>query len=337
MKKKILLTGATGYVGGLLLERLISEGYEVHVLARSPDKIMKRTGVEGFKGDIRDREAVASAVKGCDVAFYLVHGLNSHTDFEYEEALSAQSFASAANRSSLSKIIYLGGLGGEDALSPHLRSRHLTGKILALGKTPVTEFRASIVLGKNSTSYGIMKLLVQRLPFLVDPLNLRSLCQPIAEEDLIQYLFLEIERESTESQIIEIGGTDRTTYSGLLLRLALHSGIQRPLIPVPEIDPRILAEAFELVCPEYARVGRHLLESLSYPTVQNEMESAKQLFPAIHPLGITEALDRIGTFSSSPRDLIAPAHLARILASFADRFPALALGLPKPLRAILGI
>ena len=201
MKKKILLTGATGYVGGLLLERLISEGYGVHVLARSPDKIMKRTGVEVFKGDIRDADAVASAMKGCDVAYYLVHGLNSHSGFEYEEARSAQVFTAAANEAKLEKIIYLGGLGEDGELSPHLRSRQLTGRILALGKTPVTEFRASIVLGRGSTSYEMMRLLAQRLPFFIDPANLRAHCQPIFQEDLFQYLLRELDRESTESRI----------------------------------------------------------------------------------------------------------------------------------------
>ncbi|MBU6154236.1 MAG: NAD(P)H-binding protein [Bdellovibrionales bacterium] len=321
MKKKILLTGATGYVGGLLLERLISAGHEIHVLARSPEKVVNRPGVEIFKGDIRDHDSIASAMKDCQIAYYLVHGLNTHFAFEYEESRSAQTFTAAANEAKLEKIIYLGGLGEEGGLSPHLRSRQLTGKILALGKTPVTEFRASVVLGRGSTSYEMMRLLAQRLPFFIDPSNLRALCQPLAEQDLISYLMLELGRASGISQVFELGGKDRCTYSGLLVRLAQHSGIKRQVIPAMEIDLRLLAEVFELICPEYARVGRHLMESLTYPTVQNEKATTQQAFPEVKPIGIEEALDRIGQFHADPRELLTKDHLLKIFRGLRGRFP----------------
>ena len=327
MKKKILLTGATGYVGGRLMEHLLEAGHELCILARSPEKIVSRSGVEVIAGDIRNGKAILEAMSGCEVAYYLVHGLNAHASFEHEEASTAQVFTAAANRSNLEKIIFLGGLGVEGELSPHLRSRHLTGKILALGKTPVTEFRASIVLGRGSTSYEMMRLLAQRLPFFIDPANLRAPCQPIAEEDLLQYLMLELDRVSGESCVFELGGSDVCTYSGLLVRLARHSGINRQVIPVMEIDLRLLAEVFELICPEYARVGRHLMESLTYPTVQNEKSSTQSAFPGINPVGIEESLDRIGQFHADPKELLTKDHLVKILRGLQGRFPTWPLSL----------
>jgi len=318
--KKILLTGATGYIGGVLLTRLLESGFSVRALARNPSRLTPHPNLEVIRGDILDLSALQDAMIGCELAYYLIHGLNEPSSFEYQEALFAQTFTKASNESGLSRVIYLGGLGEGGALSPHLRSRQLTGKILALGRVPVTEFRASIVLGEGSTSYEMMKALVQRLPFFIEPANLSAKCQPIFYTDLVDYLVKESTRVSSSNEIFELGGLDQISYSKLLLRLADHSGIRRKVIAVPEIDPRILAEAFELVCPEYARVGRHLMESLIYPTVVTE-DQAQEVFPEIHPRGLDEALDQIGTFQASTRELLTPAHMLKILKMLTERFP----------------
>jgi uncharacterized protein YbjT (DUF2867 family) len=322
--KKIMLTGASGYIGGLLLDRLLALGFEVQALIRNPSRFERvHPRLTVFAGDVRNPLAVREAMRGCDLAYYLVHGLEEANSFEYQEALSAQVFTEAANRSNLSRIIYLGGLGEGSELSPHLRSRQLTGKILSLGKTPLSEFRASIVLGRGSASFEMLRLLASRLPFFVEPRNLNTLCQPIHVDDLLAYLVRASEIPETLPPLIEVGGADQLPYAELLLRVARHSGIQRKVIPVPEIDLRLLAEAFELVCPEYARLGRRLMESLSHATVVNHPDAALSAFPAIRPVGLDQALDSIGPIQSELLALIRPEHTKKVLRMFRDRFPHL--------------
>ena len=321
MAKKILLTGATGYVGSKLLPRLLELGFEVHVLARNPDQhTFAHSGIIAFKGDIRDSVALSKAMTGCESAYYLVHGLQENEAFEYEEAKAAQVFTQCSNDLGLEKIVYLGGLGDENAHSPHLRSRHLTGSILALGRAKVLEFRASIVLGDGSTSYEIIKALVSRLPFLIDPKNLRELCQPIYWEDLIDYLVLGLQEQGLPSGIIEVGGTEQVSYADLLKMVAEHSSLERKVFSVPELDPRILAEVFELLVPEYARVGRHLIESLIYPTVVRN-ESSVQFFPEIKPRSIGDSLDKIGTIQSNLGTILSREHTLKVLLTLSHRFP----------------
>jgi uncharacterized protein YbjT (DUF2867 family) len=322
--KKIMLTGATGYIGGLLLERLLALGHPVQALVRNPAKFNKvHPLLTVYTGDIRDAAAVREASRGCEIAYYLVHGLEEPSSFEYQEALSAQVFTEVANHSELSRIFYLGGLGEGGDLSPHLRSRQLTGKILGLGRTPVTEVRASIVLGRGSASYEMLSLLAGRLPFFVQPRNLTALCQPIWVEDLLAYLTRCLEVPDTLPALIEVGGQDQLSYSDLLLKVASRSGIYRKVIPAPEIDTRILAEAFEIICPEYARLGRRLMESLSHPTVVHHAEVARQLFPSIHPVGVEQALDSIGPIQADHLALISPEHTRKVIRMFKDRFPQL--------------
>ena len=321
--KKIMLTGLTGYVGGLLATQLLELGHTVQALVRDPKRVtLNHPSLKLFVGDARDADAVKAAMSGCEVGYYLIHGLNESESFEYQECLAAQVFAESANQAGLAKIIYLGGLGDDSANSPHLRSRHLTGKILRLSRVNVTEFRASIVLGNGSASYEMLKALASRLPFFVEPTNLKSLCQPIYFEDLIQYLTQVLNQEGSESRIFEVGGSEQISYAQLLLRVARHSGLERRSISVPEIDPRVLAEAFELICPEYARVGRHLIESLTYETVVKD-DSVTRAFPGVMPLGLDESLNRIGIISSDVRNLISKEHAQKIMKMLTQRFPQL--------------
>ncbi len=322
MSKKILLTGATGYVGSKLLVRLLEMGEQVHVLTRSPEKLkLQHPSLLVFEGDVRSPKAVTEAMRGCDSAYYLIHGLDESHSFEYQEAKSAQVFTQCSNELGLEKIIYLGGLGDADAISPHLRSRHLTGSILALGRARVLEFRASIVLGVGSTSYEIIKALVSRLPFLIDPKNLRARCQPIYWKDLIEYLALGLlDRGETSSQVIEIGGPDQVGYADLLKIVADHSSIDRKMIPVPELDPRLIAEVFEFIVPEHSRVGRHLIESLIFPTLVED-DKAQRFFPEIRPRPIQEGLDEIGKINSDLGTIVSKEHTMQVLMSLIKRFP----------------
>ncbi|NDG85088.1 MAG: NAD-dependent epimerase/dehydratase family protein [Proteobacteria bacterium] len=325
MPKKIMLTGITGFVGKALAERLLAEGHALRALVRNPAKMtLLHPSLEVIEGDVRDPGAVRDAMRGCELAYFLVHGLGEPDSFEHEEALAAQVFTQCSNDSGLERILYLGGLGSPDADSPHLRSRHLTGKILALGRAKVLEFRASIVLGAGSTSYEIMKALVARVPVIPDPRNLRELCQPLHVKDLLDYLAAGIFVHLDASCVVEIGGPDRIPYSGLLEKLSQHAGLSRKTIPLPELDPRLLGEVFELVVPEYGRVGRHLIESLVHPTVVMD-DSAMRMFPWVKPKTIAESLESIGESGLPFSAILSREHLLRVVGALIERFPQLGI------------
>lgn len=315
---KIMLTGLTGYVGGKLAPKLLSEGHTVHALVRDPTKVsLSQNTLKLFPGDARDLSSVSAAMEGCEAAYYLVHGLND-SSFEYQEALAAQTFAEAAQKAGVKKIIYLGALGDDSAQSPHLRSRHLTGKILALGRAKVLEFRASIVIGDGSTSTEILKLLASRLPFFIEPSNLKSHCQPIGLDDLLSYLTESLNLDPKSSQVIEIGGADSLSYVDLLKKIAGHSDLTRKSVPSGEVNLQLIGEAFEFICPEYVTVGRHLIESLTYATVLTT-QTAKNLFPTIRPVSTDEALSQTEKVSSDFRALISPKHGTKVLHAWMHR------------------
>jgi len=186
----ILLTGATGYVGGRLLRRLEREGYPVRCLCRNPETLLCRTGAgtEVVAGDLLQPSSLPAAFAGVDTAFYLVHSMQSGKYFEERERESASNFAAAAAAAGVRRIIYLGGLAQGEDLSPHMRSRAATGRILREGSVPVLEFRASIILGSGSASFEVIRALVERLPFMITPRWVAQAAQPVAIEDVIEYL-----------------------------------------------------------------------------------------------------------------------------------------------------
>ncbi len=326
-----MLTGITGFVGERLARKLLDSGKSIRALVRNPSRVTwSHPALELVAGDVRDAARVRLAMEGCTTAYYLVHGLAEDSAFEHEEAKAAQVFASAGRLSGIGRIVYLGGLGDESTpLSPHLRSRHLTGDILRIPGIPVTEFRASIVIGRGSTSFAILSSLVRRLPFFVEPRNLKAECQPIHVSDLMTYL-----TDATEDGIFEIGGPDRLTYAELLLRTAKASGLSRRLLPVPPLEVLILKEAFELICPEYSKVGGHLFESLIHPTVVTNGKAAVE-FPEIRPVGVDEALRLEGGAGEEQAPLLSPAHLAEVMRMLEGRFEAVK-GLRPHLFSILG-
>ncbi len=329
--EKIMLTGITGFVGERLARKLLDSGKSIRALVRNPSRVTwSHPALELVAGDVRDAARVRLAMEGCTTAYYLVHGLAEDSAFEHEEAKAAQVFASAGRLSGIGRIVYLGGLGDESTpLSPHLRSRHLTGDILRIPGIPVTEFRASIVIGRGSTSFAILSSLVRRLPFFVEPRNLKAECQPIHVSDLMTYL-----TDATGDGIFEIGGPDRLTYAELLLRTAKASGLSRRLLPVPPLEVLILKEAFELICPEYSKVGGHLFESLIHPTVVTNGKAAVE-FPEIRPVGVDEALRLEGGAGEEQAPLLSPAHLAEVMRMLEGRFEAVK-GLRPHLFSILG-
>ncbi|MFM8433876.1 MAG: NAD(P)H-binding protein, partial [Planctomycetia bacterium] len=206
---KILLTGATGYVGGVLLPELERRGHVVRCLARRPRKLEGRTGpnTEVMAGDASDPAALARACAGIDVAYWLVHSMESGVDFERADRLAAERFAEAAKAAGVKRIVYLGGLGADDdALSAHLRSRHEVGAILRASGLDVVEFRASIIVGSGSFSFDLVRTLVERLPVMICPAWLATPTQPIAIADIVAYLAAAADLPPGGPRIFEIGG-----------------------------------------------------------------------------------------------------------------------------------
>ena len=292
-KSQILLTGATGYIGGRLLAALEETSHSVRCLARRPEflrpRVKSRTQI--ITGDCLNRASLQGAFSGVETAYYLVHSMGSATDFEVQDRTAAINFGAAAHASGVQRIVYVGGLGsGGDVLSKHLRSRHETGELLRASRVPVIEFRSGIVLGSGSLSFELIRTLVERLPIMTCPSWVRTPTQPIAIEDLIEYLLAVLDHPLGTSQVFEVGGSDRVSYSEIMLEYAKQRGLRRRLVPIPLLTPRLSSLWLGLTTPVYARVGRKLIESLRNPTVvQND--SAKKFFP-IRPMGLRDAIRR---------------------------------------------
>jgi uncharacterized protein YbjT (DUF2867 family) len=288
---RLLVTGATGYIGGRLLKALESAGYPVRCLARHPDflrpKLAPRT--EMVAGDVLDPDTLPPAMQGIDTAYYLVHSMGSAGDFEEEDRRAARNFGGAARQAGVRRIIYLGGLGVHSAtLSQHLRSRQEVGQVLRESGVSVIEFRASIVIGSGSLSFEMIRALTERLPVMIAPRWVATLAQPIAIEDLVAYLMAAAELPVDGSQEYEIGGVDQVSYGDIMREYARQRGLRRVFIPVPVLTPRLSSLWLGLVTPLYARVGRKLIDSLRNQTTVRD-SSALRVFP-IRPQGIREAI-----------------------------------------------
>ncbi len=286
----ILLTGATGYVGGRLLRALLERGEHVRCLARRPEAVPTADRLEVVAGDVLDPKAVRAALEGIDTAYYLIHAMGSPHEFEALDRRAAATFAQGAREAGLRRIVYLGGLGEGARLSSHLASRQEVGRILASTGVETIEFRASIVLGSGSLSFELIRSLTERLPVLVTPRWVSTRAQPIAIEDVIAYLVAALDLESRGSEVFEIGGADVATYGELMREYARQRGLRRLFIRVPVLTPRLSSLWLGLVTPVYARVGRKLIESLPNETVVRD-PSALERFD-VRPRGYREAIAR---------------------------------------------
>jgi uncharacterized protein YbjT (DUF2867 family) len=291
---KVLVAGANGFVGRALMKDLVENGYEIYALVRSKDKAFakeKGQKIHWLVGDLLEADKLPHLPK-IDKAFYLVHGLKEDkASFEYYEALAAVNFVNWLRLSSTPSIIYLGGLGiTKDKLSPHLRSRHLTGSILAASGFPTIEFRASIVLGENSLSFEMVKAISERIPFRPDFSLLNQPCQPIALPDLMKYFEASLQLKVEGHKIFEIGAPETTTYGELLDLYSELANLKRKIIKVPEVEIKVLMKALDYSLPELADVGKKLAQSLDFPTVVTN-EDAKVAFPEIHPKSLRLAMD----------------------------------------------
>ena len=289
----VLLTGASGYVGGRLIPRLEQQGLVLRCLARDPDAMRARVAAttEIVRGDVLDPASLGQALRGVHTAYYLIHLMSDSSDFEKQDREAALNFGRAAKEAAVQRIIYLGGLGDEaDAkLSPHLRSRHEVGQILRNSGIETIEFRASLVVGAGSLSFDLVRSLTDRLPVMLCPAWLTTPTQPIAVEDVLSYLLAAKDLPPDKSRIVEIGGADVVTYGGIIREYARQKGLKRWLISVPVLTPYLSSLWLALVTPASFKVGRHLIEGLKNPTVVQDRTTA-DLFP-IRPMGIRQAIE----------------------------------------------
>lgn len=289
----ILLTGATGYVGGRLLGLLQQRELSIRCLARRPENLRDRVAprTEVVAGDVLDAVSLATALIGIDTAFYLVHSMNETGSFEDQDRIAATNFANAARQANVKRIIYLGGLGDDDEnLSPHLRSRHEVGKILSQSGCQVLEFRASIVIGSGSLSFELVRALVERLPVMICPKWVSVKTQPIAIEDLLAYLIAGLDWQGKVNLVFEIGGPNQVSYGDIMREYARQRGLRRWLISVPVLTPRLSSLWLGLVTPVYARVGRKLIDSMRNPTIIKD-RSAMNIFGVV-PRNLADAISR---------------------------------------------
>jgi uncharacterized protein YbjT (DUF2867 family) len=285
--KPVLLTGATGHVGGRLLQALLEGGRPVRALARTPEKLEPREGLEVARGDVTDRASLDAAFPGTGAAYYLVHSLGSAGAFDDAELSAAETFAAAARDAGSERIVYLGGLARGDDLSDHLRSRQEVGRVLRESGVPTVEFRASVVIGEGSASFELIRSLVDDLPGIVAPDWIETLSQPIALDDVVAYLVAALDVPVEESRVYEIGGADRISYREAIQLYAGLRGLQTPILELPAFALPLARLAD--VLPERGRVAAKLIESLRFESTVAD-DAALRDFP-VRPRGAREAIE----------------------------------------------
>ncbi len=288
----ILLTGATGYVGGRLLKALEADGRQLRCMARRPEYLRARVGenTEVVAGDVLQPDTLQAALRGVDTAYYLIHSMATSRHYATSDRMGAEAFARAAREAGVRRIIYLGGLGEGDQLSKHLASRRQVGRILRESGVPTIEFRASIVIGSGSLSFELVRALVEKLPVMLTPRWVESPTQPIGVEDLVAYLVAALDLPKAGVVVYEVGGPDLVSYGDLMREYARLRGLRRAMIRIPALTPSLSGLWLGLVTPVYAQVGRELIEGVRNPTVVRDDRALRDF--GIRPRGVREVLAR---------------------------------------------
>jgi len=294
-KMKILITGATGYIGRRLKNRLlVHPDYQLRLFVRNKKKVGAKTSkaFEIVEGDTFNKDALAIALKNIDVAYYLIHSMGADKDFKSLDRISAENFRDACIDAGVKKIIYLGGLGVKGTASKHLLSRIETGEILSARPNSITTIwiRAGVIIGSGSASFEIIKNLVQNLPIMVTPRWVNTKTQPIAVEDVLSYLEKSISLEKTGNIVVDIGA-EIMSFRQMMAAAAHTMGLKRLIIPVPVLSPRLSSYWLVFITTVPIKIATALVEGLKSETVQQN-DNAAFLFPTIKPMSFANAVKR---------------------------------------------
>jgi len=292
-QETVLVTGATGYIGGRLINPLLDAGYDVKVMTRNKSHLQGRSWLEQVipvEGDVLEQESLVPILEDVDVAYYLVHSMKDNEEFAERDKQAAINFAKTATEMDVKQIIYLGGLGeNKDDLSKHLSSRQEVGQTLREHHNGVTEFRAAMVVGAGSLSFEIVRHLTERLPLMIAPRWLYTQSQPIGIKDVLAYLVSAIGRQDVHGEIIEIGGKNVLTYHDMIMMYANARDLPRFMIPVPLLTPILSSYWVHMVTPISATIVRSLIRSLENEMIVTD-NSAQEFFPQIEPRDYRTAL-----------------------------------------------
>ncbi|MYY86741.1 MULTISPECIES: SDR family oxidoreductase [unclassified Streptomyces] len=298
-RRLVLVTGATGYIGGRLVPGLLAAGYRVRCLARSPEKLRDHPWagqVEVVRGDVTDADSLAGAFEGVAVAYYLVHALSTGAGFEDTDRRSARAFAERAGAAGVGRVVYLGGLTpagvSERELSPHLRSRAEVGRIFLDCPVPAAVLRAAVIIGSGSASFEMLRYLTERLPVMITPSWVRTRIQPVAVRDVLRYLVACAELPAEVDRSFDIGGPEVMTYRDMMRAYARVAGLRhRLIVPVPLLTPTLSSHWVGLITPVPRGIARPLAESLRHEVICQEHDIAAYVPDGPgRPLPFTDAL-----------------------------------------------
>jgi uncharacterized protein YbjT (DUF2867 family) len=288
----ILVTGATGFIGSRLISSLSSSGYTLKAMSRQ--KLSDTENVKYIQADVFDVEQLEKAMNGIDIAYYLLHSMEGSKEhwkeFASREKIQAQNFLKAATKANVKRIIYLGGLVNDSLeLSPHMKSRKEVGEILASGNIPVTQLRASLIIGAQGGSYAMLRYLVERLRIMVTPSWVKSLAQPIAIDNVVEYLVGCMKHPETSGKIYEIGGPDIMTYEELMRVYSAYLNKNLFIIQIPFLTTQLSSYWVDLITPVKASLARPLIDSLVHDTIVTD-NSITKIIP-IKLKSVREAID----------------------------------------------
>ena len=292
---KVLLTGATGYIGRRLKEKLLEEeNIQLRLFVRNKRKVREKykDQLEIYEGDTFHVESLQKALEGIDVAYYLVHSMGAKGDFKELDRLSAENFLDACIRAKVKRIIYLGGLGEKQTASRHLLSRIETGEILSSKPEFIQTiwFRAGIIIGSGSASFEIIRNLVQKLPFIITPRWVHTKTQPISVSDVLEYLSQAKDLETNETLVVDIG-SEQMSFKEMLIKASNVMGLKRRLFAVPFLSPKLSSYWLILMTPVPYRIAKALVEGLKSETIiQNE--NAKKYFLSVYPISYEKAISK---------------------------------------------
>ena len=291
--RMILVTGASGYIGGGLIPRLLEKGYRVRCVAREPERLQAyawSSQVEIRQADVVAGRSLGEVMEGVSAAYYLIHSMASGRRYHERDLAAARNFAAAARLAGVDHIIYLGGLADPSArIGHHMRSRIQTGEVLRQEGVPVTEFRAGVIVGPGSISFEMIRYLAEQLPILVGPRWLHHRVQPVAIQDVLAYLLTALETPACRGLIVEIGGPDVMTYAEAMLIYAQMRGLKRSLLTFPGIPLALMAYGVDRMTPVPASIANPLIDGMRSDSVVQD-ETAGQMFPTIRPLGYEKAI-----------------------------------------------